>query len=125
MEMDAQQLVQKAQEFLAVSDAEFAKGDDMQASEKLWGAAAHAVMAVAQQRGWPYGKHYALKVAVQRLAHECAPDGDPLSDALVSEFTTAESFHANFYHDFMEDFQIETGRPIVRRFVNRVLGMVE
>ena len=123
--MDAQQRVQKAQEFLAVSDAEFAKGDDMQASEKLWGAAAHAVMAVAQQRGWTYGKHYALKVAVRRLAHECAADGDPLSGALVSEFTTAESFHANFYHDFMEDFQIETGRPIVRRFVNRVLGMVE
>lgn len=47
--MEVQQRVQKAQEFLAVSDAEFAKGDDMQASEKLWGAAAHAVMAVAQQ----------------------------------------------------------------------------
>lgn len=122
--MEVHQRIQKVQEFLAVSDIEFAKGDDMQASEKLWGAAAHAVMAVAQQRGWPYGKHYALKVAVRRLADEF-PDGDPLSDALVSEFTTAESFHANFYHDFMEDFQIETGRPIVRRFVNRVLGMVE
>ena len=82
-------------------------------------------MAAAQQRGWPYGKHYALNAAVQRLAHECAAVDDPLIEALVSEFITAESFHANFYHDFMEDFQIETGRPIVRRFVNRVLGMVE
>lgn len=53
------------------------------------------------------------------------PRRRPLSDALVSQFITAESFHANFYHDFMEDFQIETGRPIVRRFVNHVLGMVE
>lgn len=121
--MEVRQRVQKAQEFLAASDVEFAKGDDVQASEKLWGAAANAVMAVAQQRGWPYGKHYALKVAVQRLAHEC--DDELLGEALVSEFTTAESFHANFYHDFMEDFQIETGRPIVRRFVNRALGMVE
>ena len=122
--MEVQQRVQKAQEFLAVSDAEFAKGDDMQASEKLWGAAAHAVMAVAQQRGWPYGKHYALKVAVRRIADEFADD-ELLVDALHGGFNTAESFHANFYHDFMEDFQIETGRPIVRRFVNRVLGMVE
>ena len=40
-----------AQEFLAASDREFAAGDALQASEKLWGAAAHAIMAVAQQQG--------------------------------------------------------------------------
>ena len=43
-----------AQEFLEASDQEFASGDHLQASEKLWGAATHAVMAVAQQREWPH-----------------------------------------------------------------------
>ena len=33
----------------------------------------------------------------------------------------AQQFHANFYHGFMEDDDIERGRPLVRRFVNRVL----
>ena len=36
-----------ANEFLDASDQEFAAGDHLQASEKLWGAATHAVMAVA------------------------------------------------------------------------------
>ena len=39
---------QTAEGFLADSDREFAAGDVLQASEKLWGAAAHAMMAVAE-----------------------------------------------------------------------------
>ena len=117
--------VQKAKEFLEVSDSEFVSGDNMQGAEKLWGAAAQAVMAIAQQRGWDYGRHYALKTAVQQLAAECDGDNPLLGEALVGGFNTAETFHANFYHNFMEDFQIEAGRPVVRRFVNRVLDMVD
>ena len=51
---------QTVREFLAASDREFAVGDTLHASEKLWGAAAHAIMAVAQQRGLEYGTHHAL-----------------------------------------------------------------
>ena len=40
-----------ANEFLDASEQEFAAGDHLQASEKLWGAATHAAMAVAQRRG--------------------------------------------------------------------------
>ena len=41
--------VQTAQDFLVKSDNYFADGDVLQGSEKLWGAAAHALTAVAQQ----------------------------------------------------------------------------
>ena len=110
--------IQTAQDFLEAADREFAAGDVLQGSEKLWGAASHAVMAVAQQRGWPYSKHNALKVAVRRLYQESGVE------ALESDFGIAEKFHANFYHDFMEDYQIEADRPLVRRFVTRVLDLV-
>jgi hypothetical protein len=90
----------------------------LQGSEKMWGAASHAVMAVAQQQSWPYGSHRALKMAVRRMSEEY---GD---SALQSEFAAAEKFHANFYHGFMEDFELDEDRPLVRRFVVRVLGLL-
>ena len=44
---------QKARALLLESYVEFADGDDhLKACEKLWQAAAHAITAVAQQRGW-------------------------------------------------------------------------
>ena len=107
-------------EFLAVSDTEFAAGDMMQGSEKIWGAASHAVMAVAQQRAWPFRNHSALRIAAKRLSNEY---GD---DFLLAGFTTAEKFHANFYHDFMEpgdDF--DTSIEVVRRFVHRTLTVMD
>ena len=116
--MLVQEHVQTAREFLEAADREFAAGDVLQGSEKMWGAASHAVMALAQQQGWPYGSHRALKNAVERLAVE---HGDPL---LAADFGFAEKFHRNFYHDFMEDFELDADRPKVRRFVAGVLALL-
>ncbi len=111
--------VRTALEFLEHSEREFANGDELQGSEKLWGAASHSVMAVAKQRGWRFSKHNAKVAAVNRLAEEFE---EPL---LVSDFLLAEQFHANFYHDFMEADVVARGRPIVERFVRRMLALVE
>ena len=107
----------KALEFLEHSDREFAAGDESQGSEKLWGAASQAVMAIAKQRGWRYGKSGARATAVTRIAEEY---DEPL---LVSDYGLAEAFHANFYHEFMEDDVIERDRPLVHRFVHRILDL--
>ena len=117
--MLTQEHTQTAQDFLVASDREFAAGDILQGSEKLWGAAAHAVMAIAQQRGWRFGDHRALQSAADRLA-------DELREPRLSEqFSVAQKFHANFYHDFMQDHEINRDRPAVHRFVNRVLLLPE
>ena len=100
---------------MEASDHEFEAGDELQGSEKLWGAAAHAVMVVSQERGWAYGTHRRLKAAADRIAREI---GD---DTLAGDFMAAQQFHANYYHGFMEDDDIARGRPLVRRFVERVL----
>jgi hypothetical protein len=107
--------IRTARYSLDESEREFAAGEVLQGSEKLWGAASHAVMAIAQQRDWPYNKHNSLKVAVRRLAQE-SEEGR----YLLSGFAIAEAFHANFYHDFMENFQLED-RILVRDFVNLAL----
>ena len=117
--MIQQEHIQTAQDFLAKSDGYFTEGDVLQGSEKLWGAAAHAVMALAQKRGWKYGNHYSSVQAVERIAEEQD------DRALRSEFGVAEKFHANFYHDFMEEFQLEVDRPVVRGFVERILAILD
>ena len=46
---------QKARALLLEAYVEFADGDDhLKACEKLWQSAAHAITAVAQQRGWEH-----------------------------------------------------------------------
>ena len=115
----AEEHVQTAQDFLVKSDNYFAEGDVLQGSEKLWGAAAHAVMAMAQERGWDYGSHYHLVQTVERVAEERN------EEILVPQFGVAQKFHANFYHNFMEDFQLEVDRPVVHRFVGRILSLID
>ena len=105
-------------EFLAASDHEFERGDVLQGAEKLWGAAARAVMAVAQERGWSHESHRSLKNAAIKLFQQT---GDPLIEA---HFGIAEKFHRHFYHDSMEDWERDADRPLVHDFVERVLGLV-
>ena len=108
---------QVALDFLAASDDEFERGDVLQGAEKLWGAAAHAVMAAAQQRGWRHESHRSLKNAVINLAAE---SDDPLIETC---FLAAEKFHRHFYHDSMEDWERDADRPLVHDLVRRVLAL--
>ena len=115
-----QEHVQTARDFLTAADIEFAAGDRLQGSEKMWGAASRALMAVAQRRGWQFGSHGAMRNAVLQLADE---SGD---DSLRGGFAASEKFHANFYHDFMEmDDDFDFSREVVRDFVGRILALMD
>ena len=108
---------QVAQDFLAASDDEFERGEILQGAEKLWGAAAHAVMAAAQQREWPHESHRSLKNAAMNLSRESE---DPLIDAY---FAVSEKFHRHFYHDSMEDWERDADIPKVHDLIRRVLAL--
>ena len=107
---------QVALDFLAASDEEFERGDVLQGAEKLWGAAAHAVMSVAQEQGWPHNSHRSLKNAAIKISKDAQ---NPL---IEHGFSIAEKFHRHFYHDSMEDWEREADRPLVHDFVRRVLS---
>ena len=85
----------------------------------MWGAASHAVMAVSQLRGWPFGSHDAMREAARRLAGEY---NDPFIEAA---FGVAEKFHANFYHDFMESEERQSSAASVRLLVTRLTAMTD
>ncbi len=117
--MTAEEHLQAALDFLRHSGEQFAAGDALQGSEKLWGAASHAVTAIAKQRGWPYGKYRARVTAVNRLSEERN------DSSLPSKFFAARQFHNNFYRDFMEDDDLEEGRPMVHDFVHRIAALLK
>lgn len=109
---------QTAEGFLTDSDREFDAGDTLQASEKLWGAAAHAMMAVAQQRGLEHGTHRTMINAARQIADE--QDDDALRLGILA----AQHFHSNFYNGTMEPEDIEYDRPLVHRYVALMLALV-
>lgn len=100
-------LVAKARE-------ELAQGDLLQASEKLWGAAAQMVKAVAERRGWRHDSHHRLFEAVNRLADET---GDRELRVL---FQLAGSFHFNFYEQTFPREFIEEGADRVDEFLGKL-----
>ena len=114
-----QERKEKSRNFVRDAEREFAAGDNMQASEKLGGAAAHAIMAVAQERGWAFGNHRVMINCARRVAGELDDDG------LRAGLAAAQLFHSNFYHDHMEEEDLEPNAQLVRRFVDKMLALVE
>ena len=116
--MDAREHADEAQEFLAEADRKFAEGRTIQASEMLWGAAAHMIIAVSQQRGLPYRNHNATKNAsrVLSVAHR--------NPAIAEDFEIAERFHRNFYHGDMDESLVNANRPRVRVLVEMLRALL-
>ncbi len=80
------------------------KGDALQASEKIWGATAHALKALAQQRGWNHRFHNHLRAAANYLGVETGR-----SDWGVI-FNALDHMHTNFYE---HQFYVDEVRPLL------------
>lgn len=100
--------------FLAKVRKELDEGDLVQASEKLWGAAAQAVKAVAERRGWKHSSHRGLTEVVSRLSRET---GDR---ELLAAWSVATGHHFNFYENVYSQDVIEDGLTMVGDFVRKV-----
>ena len=111
--------VRISRQFMRQADEEFAKGDRLQASEKAWGAAAHAVKAVAQQRGWQHDGHRYLFDAIDSIYRET---GDP---ELRGLFGTANALHMNFYEDWQSDEFVQDGIERVKVLLKKLEPLAE
>ena len=83
--------------FLLHAEEQLALGDSLQASEKGWGAAAHAIKAIAERRGWRHRTHRDLFRVANRIASE------PDRREVIQLFGLAHSLHQNFYEGWMDD----------------------
>ena len=112
--MLATQHITLASQFLSDADIEYDAGDIFQASEKLWGAATHVVIAEMQRRGIRANKHATMMQFVKNFAEDV---DEPI---LFAWFKSAEALHSNFYHGWMENHQFEASRDLVHLFVKRM-----
>ena len=94
---------------------ELGAGDVLQASEKGWGAAAHTVKAIAEQRGWRHERHGDLFRVAGRVA-------DELERPRIRElFHVASALHTNFCEGWYTEADVDLGLDGVRE----LLGLLE
>ena len=95
-----------------------AKKDYAQASERMWGAAAEIVKAVATKRGVELGAHASLWSFVERL-HKENPDLN-----LMHEFSYAGNLHTNFYENWLSPGYVNEGLAVVKGFIIKLKKML-
>lgn len=85
---------------LAQAQEELDRGDILQASDKVWGATAHAIKAICQRMGWNHHAHNHLSAAVNYLSAELSRDD------LLNAFGSLEAMHTNYYEHQKEAYQV-------------------
>ncbi len=102
----------RSRNFLTLVDNMLASGELEAACEMLWGAAAHAIKASAQLRGWEHDTHTKLRISVDRLvAEENAPP------YLLGQYGMASRFHEGFYGRPFRAEQINAGKQPIAQFI--------
>ncbi len=109
--------VRISRRFILQAQAELNAGDRLQASEKAWGAAAHAVKAIAEQRGLEHRTHARLFIAVDRIAE------DTERPELITLFSHASALHQNFYENWQTDKFVQDGINQVRLLVDKLQAL--
>ena len=109
--------------FLRHAEEMLDRRDRLQASEKIWGAAAHAVKQVARRRRWPCSSHEDLRDIARYLSDK----GSYLSwpGEINALFGQAEGYHANFYADTRSVPDIRAGLQNAERLVSLLTQLDE
>ena len=100
--------------YLKEATALLEKGDYVQASEKLWGAATSIVKSVAAKRGINIKSHDRLYKFVNTLSTEFK---DP---ELVKSFGLASFLHQNFYEDWLPPETVLIYSEAVKQLVEKL-----
>ena len=104
-----------AHQLLGDARREIADGDLVQGAEKLWGATSQALKAYCASHGLPHSKYAHRRHALLELAERLNNPSVRLA------FGVAESCHANFYNDWMEQEHLDSYLPDVETLVGIIL----
>ena len=96
---------------LQEAEAEFEKGDLVQASEKSWGAVAQYLKALATERDWGHDTHSHLVQVADMLAENTG------NEEMRLLFASAESLHANYYQAHRDEVSVRHLMNAVRKYV--------
>lgn len=117
--MLTEQTAQTTQAFFDAADQHFEDEEPLLAYDNLWNAAAHALTAVSDARGWPAGDLQDLRTNAERLANEAS------DHHLRHQFAVAQQFRARFNEGFVERHQLADYCRLMREFVDRMLALLD
>ncbi|MDE2785928.1 MAG: hypothetical protein OXL37_04625 [Chloroflexota bacterium] len=117
--MIARTTAQTTQAFFEAADRHFEDEEPLLAYDNLWEAAAHALTAVSDARGWPTGDLQDLRTNAERLASEAS------DHHLRHQFAVAQQFRARFNEGFVERHQLADYCRLMREFVDRMLALLD
>lgn len=106
------------QKYFKEAEAFLAKGDYVQAGEKLWGAAAEIVKVVAAKRGVELRTHDDLWEFVTKLRTELKDPG------LSRLFLQANYLHQNFYEGILPPQAVMDGAEAVKEFIDKLERLI-
>ena len=106
-----------SRKFLSQAREEFESGDLVQASEKAWGAVAHYIKAISEERGWEHNHHG----KVLRNAALVLGDPPPLS-RYISLLGLVQGLHQNFYEGGWTREMVDAGLVGAEELVNALAG---
>ena len=101
--------------FLEHAGVYLGQGDRIQASEKVWGAAAHALKAIGEQRGWIHSNHSHIFDIGGQIGREFGQETQFL--ACLSQ---AQAMHNNFYENIRDIPAIQAALSAVAEFVDEL-----
>ena len=108
------QHMQISRRFIEHAKEELAKGERLQASEKVWGAAGHALAAFGKGRGWRTEQYAHKNSIADLLSHEF---NDPSIKAIYSSF---DHEHINFYQNNRDEDDIRLSTASLEPFVDTI-----
>ena len=103
---------ERSRHFLDLVDDELDRGELEEASNKVWGAAAHAIKAAAERRGWEHHAHALIESAVLRLVRE---EGAP--SHIEGQYYIASHYHQRFYGGPPDADSIRYGKSVIAEFI--------
>ena len=103
-----------SRDFLVKARQELENGDLLQASEKAWGATAHAIKAVAEKRRWFSEADWKLRRAALIVEDEL---GDP---SIMGSYSVARVAHFNFYLHEYTAREVERAIEAAEDFIARL-----
>lgn len=107
-----------SEKYLADADKLLAKGDFVQASEKLWGSAALMVKAVASSRGISVLSHGELFSFVRKL-------GEEQNDLEFRRlFSVANTLHQNFYENWLREEIVKEYYEDIRQLIAKLKELI-
>jgi hypothetical protein len=108
-----------SEKYLRDADDLLAKGDYIQASEKLWGSAVLMVKAVAASRGSTISSHGELFSFVRRLGEE---EDEP---ELRRLFSVANTLHQNFYENWLHEDVIKEYSEDIKQLITELKKLIK